>query len=119
MSWLTKLFKKPEFAAVLKLGRPNTERRDDLPEDTPPLGVKSGYSDGMGLVTLRSQTPQRHPSEQIAATLKYGTHGGYHGHFDRTAFNSMLRHDRSFYEVHQPIFHDLYRFLPTVEYYRI
>ena len=30
-------------------------------------------------------------------SLKYGTHGAYHGHFDRTNFNSMRRYDRSFY----------------------
>lgn len=96
--WLGyEMYKKPEYAAVLKTGDLTGEQLAALPEDTPPIGVKSGYSDAVGFATLRSQTADRHPSEQISATLKYGTHGGYHGHFDRTAFNSMIRHNRSFY----------------------
>jgi hypothetical protein len=46
---------------------------------------------------LRSQTPERPQREQIQAVLKYGTHGGYHGHFDRAALLSLMRYGRSFY----------------------
>ena len=29
--------------------------------------------------------------------MKYGTHGAYHGHFDRAGLNSLMRYGRSFY----------------------
>lgn len=29
--------------------------------------------------------------------MKYGTHGGYHGHFDRISLLSLMRYGRSFY----------------------
>lgn len=29
--------------------------------------------------------------------LRYGTHGGYHGHFDHTGLLSLMRYGRSFY----------------------
>ncbi|MEM7234476.1 MAG: hypothetical protein AAF517_20015, partial [Planctomycetota bacterium] len=93
------MWPKPTYASLIKYGggRSLLYGVPELPEDTPPLGTRSTYSDGIGFITLRSQTPGRHPREQIATTLKYGTHGAYHGHFDRTNFNSLHRHDRSFY----------------------
>ncbi|MDG2383021.1 MAG: hypothetical protein P8N76_15240 [Pirellulaceae bacterium] len=96
------MYGKPEYASVIKRGprRSLLYGVGELPQTTPPIGTESAYSDGIGLTTLRSKTPDRHPRDQIAATLKYGTHGAYHGHFDRTAFNSLMRHDRSFYNGH-------------------
>ena len=95
------MWRKPTFAALVKRrgegGRSLLYGVPELPEDTPEIGTRSAYSDGIGFITLRSQTPGRHPSEQIEMSLKYGTHGAYHGHFDRTNFNSMRRYDRSFY----------------------
>ena len=94
------MYGKPEYASVIK----HSGKRNllyglaELPQETPPLGTRSTYSDGIGFITLRSQTPGRHPRDQIATSLKYGTHGAYHGHFDRTNFNSLMRHDRSFYQ---------------------
>ena len=95
------MWRKPEFAALVKRrgegARSLLYGVPELPEDTPEIGTRSAWSDGIGFITLRSQTPGRHPSEQIEMSLKYGTHGAYHGHFDRTNFNSMRRYDRSFY----------------------
>tara|TARA_B100001063_G_scaffold99040_1_gene92579 strand:- start:3565 stop:7158 length:3594 start_codon:yes stop_codon:yes gene_type:complete len=95
------MWRKPAFAALVKRrgedGRSLLYGVPELPKDTPEIGTRSAYSDGIGFITLRSQTPDRHPSEQIEMSLKYGTHGAYHGHFDRTNFNSMRRYDRSFY----------------------
>ena len=95
------MWRKPAFAALVKRrgedGRSLLYGVPELPEHTPEIGTRSAWSDGIGFITLRSQTPDRHPSEQIEMSLKYGTHGAYHGHFDRTNFNSMRRYDRSFY----------------------
>ena len=95
------MWRKPAFAALVKRrgedGRSLLYGVPELPEHTPEIGTRSAWSDGIGFITLRSQTPDRRPSEQIEISLKYGTHGAYHGHFDRTNFNSMRRYDRSFY----------------------
>lgn len=94
------MYGKPKYASLIN----HTGARNllyglaELPKEIPPLGTRSTYSDGIGFISLRSQTPGRHPRDQIAVSLKYGTHGAYHGHFDRTNFNSLMRHDRSFYQ---------------------
>ncbi|MEM7385621.1 MAG: hypothetical protein AAF514_11815 [Verrucomicrobiota bacterium] len=95
------IWPKPSYAALVKRrgegGRSLLYGVPELPAETPTLGNRSAYSDGIGFITLRSQTAGRHPSRQIEMSLKYGTHGAYHGHFDRTNFNSLRRYDRSFY----------------------
>ncbi|MDF7808799.1 heparinase II/III family protein [Pontiellaceae bacterium B12219] len=91
------VYRDPTYAAIIK----NLDQRDllygvvDLPENTPELGVGSAFADNAGQAMLRST--QEEPAERIQAVLKYGSHGGYHGHFDRTALNSMMRYGRSFY----------------------
>ncbi len=90
-------YRDPVHAAIVK----NLDKRDllygvvDLPEDTPEMGIGSAFCDNAGQAMLRSA--QAEPRERIQAVLKYGSHGGYHGHFDRTALNSMMRYGRSFY----------------------
>lgn len=95
------MWPKPTYAALVKRrgpgGRSLLYGVPDLPEETPNLGLRSAFSDGIGFITLRSQTPDRHPSQQIEISLKYGTHGAYHGHFDRISFNSLRRYDRNLY----------------------
>ncbi len=94
------LFRDPEYASVIKLGG---EHRDllygvpELPEFESKKNKQSSYADNIGVVQLRSQTPGREQREQIQAALHYGSHGGYHGHFDRTNLLSMMRYGRSFY----------------------
>jgi hypothetical protein len=93
------VFRDPAYAAVIKQGT----KRDllfgvpKLPQDTPKLYTLSGHSDNAGIAVLRSQTAGREPREQIQAAFKYGSHGSYHGHFDRISFLSLMRYGRSFY----------------------
>jgi len=91
-------FRDPRYAAFIKM---NPQRTDllygvpDLPETPAAIGTGSAYSDNAGLLMLRST--QTEPRERIQAVLKYGTHGGYHGHFDLTALLSLMRYGRSFF----------------------
>ncbi|MFR9602545.1 MAG: hypothetical protein SNG02_01600 [Rikenellaceae bacterium] len=93
------LFRDPEYASVIKMGT----HRDllygvpELPDFESVKNKQSAYADNIGIVQLRSQTPDREQREQIQAALHYGSHGGYHGHFDRTNLLSMMRYGRSFY----------------------
>ncbi|MBW8782510.1 MAG: hypothetical protein JF599_11565 [Verrucomicrobia bacterium] len=93
------VFRDPAYAAIIKQGK----KRDllygvpELPADTPRTYAVSARSDDAGIAVLRSQTSARPPREQIQSVLKYGTHGSYHGHFDRMALNSLMRYGRSFY----------------------
>jgi hypothetical protein len=91
------VYRDPIYASIIK----QVGKRDllygvaELPEDTPELGQGSACSDNAGQVMLRSK--QEEPRERIQGVLKFGTHGGYHGHFDRIALNSLMRYGRSFY----------------------
>ncbi|MEO5683652.1 MAG: hypothetical protein ABIQ88_13475 [Chitinophagaceae bacterium] len=92
-------FRDTAFAAVIKQG----QKRDllygipELPGNTPTLFTQSAHSDNAGIAVLRSQTEGRRQKEQIQAALKYGTHGSYHGHFDRLSMVSLMRYGRSFW----------------------
>ena len=93
------LYRDPEYAAIIQRG----DKRDllygvpGLPDVSSEKTSQSAYADNMGIVQLRSQTPDRKQREQIQAALHYGTHGGGHGHYDRTQLISMMRYGRSFY----------------------
>lgn len=69
----------------------------DLPAHPTELFHDSAVADNSGLICLRSQTEDRPISDQIQAALHYGSHGGYHGHFDRTDMLCLMRYGRSFY----------------------
>ncbi|MDW7691192.1 alginate lyase family protein [Flammeovirgaceae bacterium SG7u.111] len=110
------LYRDPEYAAIIQRG----DKRDllygvpELPEATSEKTSKSAYADNMGIVQLRSQKQGREQREQIQAVLHYGTHGGGHGHYDRTQLISMMRYGRSFYnpEMYWYGYHTyLYKFL--------
>lgn len=93
------LYRDPEYAAIIN----RSADRDllygvpELPQDSSLLAGRSAYADNMGIVMLRSQKPGREQGEQLQAALHYGTHGGYHGHFDRTGLLHLSRYGRSFY----------------------
>jgi hypothetical protein len=93
------LYGDPEYAAVVR----RSGERDllygvpELPQVTSEKMTQSACADNIGVVQLRSQTPGREQCEQIQAVLRYGSHGGYHGHYDRLNFISMMRYGRSFY----------------------
>mgnify|MGYP000028039335 FL=1 len=90
-------FRDLRYAAFIRM----TPKRNDLiygvPElpDAEPVEVRGAYADNAGALMLRST--QKDAREKIQAVLKYGTHGGYHGHFDRTGLLSLMRYGRSFY----------------------
>ena len=90
-------FRDPRYAAFIRMA----SQRNDLIYGVPQLPeatlkeVHGAYADNAGALMLRST--QKDPREKIQAVLKYGTHGGYHGHFDRTALLSLMRYGRSFY----------------------
>ena len=69
---------------------------DDVP-DVPDPRAKSTLAANLGVAVLRSQTPGREPGNQIMAALKWGTHGGWHGHFDRTGLLALQRYGKDFY----------------------
>jgi hypothetical protein len=93
------LYRDPAYARIIRQG----QERDllygvpDLPDHAPDLSSQSAYADNVGVVMLRSQNTDRPQSDRIQATLHYGTHGGYHGHFDRTNLLSLMRYGKSFY----------------------
>ncbi len=93
------LYRDPEYASVIKF----SDKRDllygvpELPDFESKKNKQSAYADNIGVVQLRSQKEGREQREQIQAALHYGSHGGFHGHFDRTNLLSMMRYGRSFY----------------------
>ena len=94
------LYRDPLYATLIKQGggaRDLLYGVPELPEKTPEKFRDSAYADNVGLAMLRSQKAERPIREQIQAVLHYGTHGGYHGHFDRTNLLHLSRYGRSFY----------------------
>ncbi|WP_217591741.1 hypothetical protein [Cohnella sp. GbtcB17] len=96
------LYRKPEYAELL--GKCPLEDRDllfmlpDEPSEEPykPY-LASAYADNAGVAVLRSQTEGRPPRERIQAAVKYGSHGGAHGQYDRTGLVSLMRYGRSLF----------------------
>ncbi|MNB76896.1 Heparinase II/III-like protein [compost metagenome] len=95
------LYRKPEYGDIALTCK--LEDRDLLyavPGIQPSNSkryLESAYADTSGVAVLRSQTGGREPHEQIQAVLKYGIHGGAHGHYDRVSLLSIMRYGRSFY----------------------
>ena len=96
-----RLYKKPAYAYMISRlgddelnvlfgeeGRPTYEL-DELPYE------KSCYAQNAGSVVLRSHKKDRPIREQIQVGLKYGSHGGAHGHYDRASMNGLMRYGRS------------------------
>jgi hypothetical protein len=94
------LYRDPAYAAIIRQGggaRDLIYGVPDLPSDAPAKFRSSAYADNVGLVMLRSQSTGKPDRERIQAVLHYGTHGGFHGHFDRTELLHLSRYGRSFY----------------------
>ena len=93
------LYRDPEYAAIIRRGK----TRDliygvpELPDTESTMDKQSAYADNIGIVKLRSQKDGRPQREQIQAFMHYGTHGGYHGHFDRASLLGIMRYGRSFF----------------------
>ncbi|MDQ8197855.1 hypothetical protein QEH56_06840 [Pelagicoccus enzymogenes] len=93
------LWRDPAYVPLLKKMR----NRDllygvvDLPEVDGELGAESYVSDNVGFAVLRSNAEE--PRERYQVVQRYGTHGGYHGHFDKTSLLSLSRYGRSHYNT--------------------
>lgn len=95
------VWRDPRYAAVIR-GR---NRRDlvygvgELPEASgaasEETAAKSAYADNVGLAILRSAGGDS--SSRLQAVVKYGSHGGYHGHFDRTGLTALKRYGKNAY----------------------
>ena len=68
----------------------------ELPDAADPR-AGSAHADNVGIAALRSQAPGRGAGDQIQAYVKWGIHGGWHGHFDRTALLALSRHGTEFF----------------------
>ena len=68
----------------------------ELPDAADPR-AGSAHADNAGITALRSRTPGRDAGEQIQAYVKWGIHGGWHGHFDRTALLALSRYGTEFF----------------------
>lgn len=93
-------YQNPDYIPVIRQSRPDpifgnpallelSETRDTY--------ARNAFSDNIGIAMLRSRKSGREPREQIQAVLRYGSHGGAHGHFDVTDLLSVMRYGRSFY----------------------
>ena len=92
-------YKDPQYISVI-----HRETYEDPVFGHPqlPLAVtekekEKAFSDNIGIAMLRSQKEGRKQSEQIQAVLRYGSHGGAHGHFDICDLLSVMRYGRSFF----------------------
>lgn len=107
-------YQDPQYIPVIKKSRPDpifgnpklleiAQLLDEEKLETVQSADDSGqychnaYSDNIGIMMLRSQKEGREPREQIQAVLRYGSHGGAHGHFDATDLLSVMRYGRSFF----------------------
>jgi hypothetical protein len=109
-------FRDPRYAAIIKLGGKRENLLygvPELPDSDLRLGSLNGaHSPNAGLITLRST--QQDLRERIQAVLEYGTHGGYHGHFDMMALTSLMRYGRSFFNpkmvfyIYEPYMYNFY-----------
>ncbi|KAA5825192.1 hypothetical protein FPF71_08350 [Algibacter amylolyticus] len=68
----------------------------ELPEVKDPR-TESDYVSNVGLVALRSQPKDQNPKDQIQAYFKFGTHGGWHGHLDRTGMTALNRYGHKYF----------------------
>ena len=92
-------YKDPKYIPVMR----RDEYKDpifghpELPDVEAPENKDNAYSDNIGIAMLRSQQEGREQSEQIQAVIRYGSHGGAHGHFDICDLLSVMRYGRSFF----------------------
>lgn len=56
---------------------------------------KSFFADNGGAVILRSKKKGVTDREQLQVGLKYGSHGGAHGHYDRVSMRGLMRYGKS------------------------
>lgn len=90
------LYHDPKYLQVVRLAEPG----DILfglhmsEEPTKPLGRESHLNTGNGFAVLRENG-----KVVTQAVMKYGQHGGYHGHYDRLSLLSYIKDGRNFYNT--------------------
>ncbi|HOL30743.1 MAG TPA: alginate lyase family protein, partial [Anaerohalosphaeraceae bacterium] len=95
------LYRDPNYIPIIR----NAKKRNllygvpNLPQTDWSPWAFSVCQDNSGFAVLRSQPETMQPRQRIQAVLKFGTHGGYHGHFDRASLMSLMRYGRSFYST--------------------
>ncbi|WP_195715263.1 alginate lyase family protein [Ancylomarina sp. 16SWW S1-10-2] len=89
LAWVVGKSDRDSWVSLL-YGIPN------LPDVKDPR-TKSTFAPNVGLVALRSQGTEQKPEEQIQAYFKFGTHGGWHGQFDRTGMLALDRFGHKFF----------------------
>ncbi len=78
-SWVSLMYGVPELPNVAD---PRTE---------------SAFAANVGITALRSQKEGESSEEQIQAYFKFGTHGGWHGQFDRTGMLALDRYGHKYF----------------------
>lgn len=89
LAWVINHTKRDSWEALL-YGVPEIPKIDDP-------RAKSDYVSNVGLVALRSQKKGRSAENQIQAYSKFGTHGGWHGHFDRASLIALDRNGHKYF----------------------
>lgn len=96
------IYRKPEYAAIINNAGPDVHRDlfhgvGELPEVQTDSYHKSYHFDNGGIALLRTNTENRADEEQFEISLKYGSHGGAHGHYDRCALNAVSRYGKALF----------------------
>ncbi|MDO5396980.1 MAG: hypothetical protein Q4G33_03540 [bacterium] len=96
------IYRKPEYAEIINNSGERSFRDllhgvGELPDVKSDIHKQSFYFDNGGVALLRSKTEGREESEQFEISLKYGSHGGAHGHYDRCALNEVSRFGKSLF----------------------
>lgn len=96
------IYRKPEYAKIIINGGEDTFRDllhgvGELPDVESDVHTKSYYFSNGGISLLRSASEGKDDSERIEASLKYGSHGGAHGHYDRCALNALSRFGKALF----------------------
>ncbi len=90
-------YEDPRYIPIIKRSEADPIFGHPSLPDSALKGGECAAADNIGIAMLRSKKPGRSSLEQIQAVLRYGSHGGAHGHFDIGNLLSVMRYGRSFY----------------------
>lgn len=109
------LFRDEKYVEVTKLAKmPNLlYGKHMIVKNTFLLGKECVCSTGNGFAVLRDyavdikedcdqdaiNSPAEEDKKMVQAVLKFGQHGGYHGHFDRLSLVSFIRDNKTFHNM--------------------
>ncbi len=96
------IYGKPEYAQIIRNGGEKAFRDlfrgvPELPDIQSDVHRRSCYFHNGGISLLRTDTEGRSDEEQFEISLKYGSHGGAHGHYDRCALNAVSRYGKALF----------------------